>query len=256
MAEDFIGRHFGDVDRAPEPTRFVSYLDQAATTAPIQRPKRASHEILTAASGDAVLDVGCGVGDDVRALAGIIGPTGRAVGVDFSRTLISEAHMRSRGSALPVRFARGDCCHVPFPDNAFDAVRPERKLQHIRELLVAVKEMARVVKSQGRVVDFGPDWDMMAIDSADLGLTRRIVHFRADSIASGSVGRRLSNLFRDAGLVDVEVVPIASVLPSFAAANPMLEFEAMVEKAVAAGVVSADEASRWLATSPRLPRAG
>jgi len=35
-------------------------------------------------SGDVVLDVGCGAGEDVRALIDRIGPSGAAIGVDIS----------------------------------------------------------------------------------------------------------------------------------------------------------------------------
>ncbi len=242
---DFVGGHFGDVDRAPDPAKVVGYLDEATRLGPIQRLKRATYELLAAAPGQRVLDVGCGTGDDVRNLAGMVGPTGRAVGLDFSRTLVAEANARS-GADARTAFARGDACRLPFPDNSFDAVRSERMLQHLREPIRAVKEMARVVKSGGRVVDLDPDWDLMAIDSSNLDLTRRIVHFRTDLLASGSVGRKLAGFFRDAGLADVTVVPMAMTLSSLAAAST-LELEAAAERAAAAGAIRADEASAWVA---------
>ncbi len=115
--------------------------------------------------------------------------------------------------------------------------------------------MARVVKPGGRVVDFDPDWDLIAIDSSDVALTRKIVQFRTDLIATGSVGRQLSNLFKDAGLVDVMVVPMASVLTTLAAAST-LELELATEAARKAGVISADEASAWLAEMQERDTAG
>lgn len=243
---DLVGHHFTDVDRAPDPSKLVSYLDKATSLGPIQRLKRVTYDLLSAAPGQVVLDVGCGVGDDVRALAAIVGPTGQVLGLDLSRTLIAEAHARSKDKGLRTHFALGDSCRLPFADDSFDAVRSERMLQHLREPQRAVNEMARVVKPGGRVVDFDPDWDLIAIDSSDVALTRKIVHFRTDLIATGSVGRRLSNLFKDAGLVDVMVVPMASVLTTLAAAST-LELELATEAARKAGVISADEASAWLA---------
>jgi len=45
--------------------------------------------------GDRVLDVGCGLGDDVRALAALVGPSGRAVGIDASEaTIAKQASLR------------------------------------------------------------------------------------------------------------------------------------------------------------------
>ncbi len=256
MAEsDLVGHHFTDADRAPNPSKLVSYLDRATSLGPIQRLKRATYELLSAAPGQVVLDVGCGVGDDVRALAAIVGPTGQVLGLDLSQTLIAEAHARSKEKGLQTHFARGDSCHLPFPDDSFDAVRSERMLQHLREPQRAVNEMARVVKPGGRVVAFDPDWDLMAIDSSDLTLTRKIVHFRTDLIATGSVGRQLPRLFADAGLVDVTAVPMASVLTSLAAAST-LELEAAAENANRAGVISANEASSWIAEMRERDAAG
>lgn len=243
---DRVRRHFGDVDRAPDPTKVVGYLDAASGLGNIQRLKRTTYEFLGPVPGQVLLDVGCGVGDDVRALAGIVAPTGRAVGLDFSRSLVAEVHTRSRGGQGRTEFTRGDSCHLPFPDNAFDGVRSERMLQHLREPRRAVGEMARVVKSGGRVVDFDPDWDMMAIDATDLELTRRIVHARTDGLMNGSVGRQLFAMFRDGGLVDVSVVPMATMVPSFAIANSMLELEATVERARATGAIAAADAAAWL----------
>jgi len=34
--------------------------------------------------GDRLLEVGCGPGDEVRVLAAVVGPSGRAVGIDAS----------------------------------------------------------------------------------------------------------------------------------------------------------------------------
>ncbi len=256
MAEpDYVSRHFSDVDRAPDPAKVVGYLDKATTLAPIQRLKRASYDLLAARPGQIVLDVGCGVGDDVRALAGVVGPTGRAIGLDFSQALILEAHARSRGASLRTDFTRGDACRLPFPDASFDGVRAERMLQHLREPRRAVKEMARVVRPGGRVVDFDPDWDLVAIDSSDPALTRKIVHFRSDLVATGSVGRQLSNLFKEAGLVDVGATPMASVIPNLAAAGT-LELDAAVEEARKARIISAEEASRWLAEMRERDAAG
>ncbi len=109
---DLVGHHFTDVDRAPDPSKLVSYLDTATSLGPIQRLKRATYDLLSAAPGQVVLDVGCGVGDDVRALAAIVGPTGQVLGLDLSRTLIAEARARSKDKGLRTHFAlgiRADC---------------------------------------------------------------------------------------------------------------------------------------------------
>jgi hypothetical protein len=68
---------FATVDSAAEPQRFVRYLENARNNTGIQALKRESYRLLDASEGKHLLDVGCGLGDDVRALAQMVGATGR-----------------------------------------------------------------------------------------------------------------------------------------------------------------------------------
>ena len=47
--------------------------------------------------GQRVLEVGCGTGDDVRAIARRVGPDGQVLGVDASPLIVAEAVRRSHG---------------------------------------------------------------------------------------------------------------------------------------------------------------
>ena len=55
--------------------------------------------------GHAVLDVGCGPGTDTIVLAGLVGPTGRVVGVDSDAAMIAGADRRAgqAGCYAPAR---------------------------------------------------------------------------------------------------------------------------------------------------------
>jgi hypothetical protein len=58
---------FADVDATGAAASFVGYLDTAASL--LTEHKRASVDALALSLGDAALDVGCGIGDEVRAIA-------------------------------------------------------------------------------------------------------------------------------------------------------------------------------------------
>jgi ubiquinone/menaquinone biosynthesis C-methylase UbiE len=70
--------------------------------------------------GKVLLDVGCGRGDDVRALAGRVAPTGRVFGIDRSATLIHEA--RGAGPVPGADFEVADAQLLPFDDRRFAMV--------------------------------------------------------------------------------------------------------------------------------------
>jgi ubiquinone/menaquinone biosynthesis C-methylase UbiE len=93
---------FSNIDATEHPAALVSHQDRVNTQAAIQAYKQQAYALLGLQPGDHVLDVGCGSGDDVRALAQIVGSTGRAIGVDVSETMVAQARVRSEGLELPL----------------------------------------------------------------------------------------------------------------------------------------------------------
>ena len=75
MAEDMT--RFTRVDEQVDPRTFITFLDAVNALADIQSIKQLMISQLELRSGLQVLDVGCGVGDDVRDLANLIGDSGR-----------------------------------------------------------------------------------------------------------------------------------------------------------------------------------
>lgn len=193
--------------------------------------------------GQHVLEVGCGSGDDVRAIARRVGPTGHVLGIDSSPLVIAEAARRSQDRNLPVEFRVGDAFALDLPDGAFDRCRADRLLMHAHgDPGAIVAELTRVLRPNGRLVTFELDWDTLAIDGADRRVTRRIVRSYSDGVPNGCVGRTLPRLLRDAGLVDVATIPHAIEIP--------FDFFGWVlsghlDAAIAAGSFTPDELIAW-----------
>ena len=114
------------VDRTADPQQYVNYLDQASGGKSTKLFKQHTFALMGAREGSHLLDVGCGTGEDVRAMAQLVGPGGRVVGVDSSQTMIAEARKRSDGSPVPVEFYAGNIYQLDFADNTFDASRADR----------------------------------------------------------------------------------------------------------------------------------
>jgi ubiquinone/menaquinone biosynthesis C-methylase UbiE len=233
------------VDQAGNPSSLARYLDLMSKGDDLQHLKQRTYALLALHPGHRVLDVGCGTGEDVRAMAQMVGPAGYVVGLDSSATLIDVARTRSLGGDLPCEFRVGQAERLEFEDESFDACRAERVLQHVGDPSRAVAEMIRVLRPGGRLVCFEPDWDLRVFDSQDRDLTRRICTFRSDRMQSGEVGRQLRRHFVAGGMVDVQVTPLTGIITELRLADTVMGLQGLLMEAIGSGVITEEEAGRW-----------
>jgi ubiquinone/menaquinone biosynthesis C-methylase UbiE len=179
------------------------------------RSKRLMLERIALATGEAVLDVGCGPGTDVFDMMEVVGPAGRLVGLDASEVMIAEARRRAEELDLPITFEVGEVHALPFPDATFDVCRAARLLEHLPAAEPALTEMVRVTRPGGRIAVFDFDWDTMIIDHPDKEATRTIVLSYSDSIRNGWIGRQLPRLFKEQRLELVSIDTV-QVFPHYA----------------------------------------
>lgn len=239
---------WSDVDATGDAESFQSYLDAVSGVDSIRALKRRSHRLLSPSAGDRVLDVGCGTGDDVAALADAVGPNGAVVGVDGSDAMVEEARNRASESA-PVSFAAGDARALPFADGAFDAARADRVLQHLERSEEAFAELVRVTRPGGRVAVTDSDWGTLAVDApgGELeALTERILDPEWACAQCSRVGRRLGRWAADAGLERIDVDAETVVLTDLETADEVLGLDGRIDRMVAAGALGGEEADRWL----------
>lgn len=206
--------------------------------------KPLSFELLELAEGDAVLDVGCGDGEDARALA--LRYRGVAVaGVDASEEKIAEAQRLTLGLPWPVEFRVADAHRLPFEDGSFDACRADRVFHHLEDPAAALAELVRVARPGARIVVSETDFDTFLVDGPPRELTRRVLEGFCRSLPHPWLGRRLPALFRQAGLGGVEVHPYTAVVTEYE--DEVLHLRERAERAREAGGVTAEEAAAWLA---------
>jgi ubiquinone/menaquinone biosynthesis C-methylase UbiE len=247
---------FQDVDKSGEAGSFVVYLDTVGSVGAVQAYKQRILGALGLRAGMRALDVGCGTGEDVRAMATIVGDDGGAVGVDVSEALLAEARKRAKDAGARVEFHAGDAHALPFGDGSFDVVRTERVLQHVEDPARVLAEMARVARVGGRIAAAEPDWQTLVVDTSDRALTRRILDARCDRARNGWIGRQLAALFRDAQLADVGISAETVIVTDLALADALFELRASARDAAMARIISDDEAQRFVADLERAAAAG
>jgi arsenite methyltransferase len=103
------------------------------------------------ASGETVVDLGCGRGRDVLRAATLVGPAGAAIGVDSSEAMIAAAR-EAAASAPGVRFVRSDLARVDLPDGVADVVVSNCAINHARDKRAVYAEIHRLLRPGGRFV--------------------------------------------------------------------------------------------------------
>lgn len=234
----------------------VYSFDSANALDAVPAYKRRTFALLDVRQGDQILDVGCDVGDDVRALARMVGSSGRVVGVDANEDAIVSARHQNQGVSLPIEFHVADAHQLDFPDNTFDGCRSDRTFQHLKDPQKALQELIRVARPGGRIVVCDPDWETLVVDSPGKAITRKLLKFRCDGFTTGWMGRQLPALFRKCGLLDITIVPHTLILTDYNLANQVFFLRKTVDGARAAGVITMLEGAAWLKQIENASRSG
>ena len=101
-------------------------------------------------SGDSVLDLGSGAGNDCFVARAIVGDSGEVTGIDITEAMIEKARANNAKMGFTnVEFVQGDIEEMPLPDNEFDVVVSNCVLNLVPDKQKAFREIFRVLKPGG-----------------------------------------------------------------------------------------------------------
>jgi len=222
----------------------AAYMDDVAAVAVDY--KRRLLDLLKLGPGLTVLDLGCGPGADLPAMADAVTTSGLVVGVDIDQKMVDVASTRFHDHPH-VEIRLGDGHALPFEDAAFDRARMDRALQHVAEPATVLAELLRVLKPGGLLRIGEPDWDALTVDG-DLEMNRAFNRFVCSTmVRNATIGRQLARLARAAGFEVETVQTAAPVFHDFATADKIFAFTRNTERAIRAGAVERADGERWLA---------
>lgn len=249
---------WADLDSTADPAWFVEFLDvsRGQTIAEIQRDPAAYFAFLDPKPGLAVLEVGAGTGSTLHALAKLVAPAGKIVGIDYSQTMVDEATRRAKESGLAMEFLRMDAANLEFGDASFDRASSHIVFQHLPDSVKALSEMIRVTRPGGLVTIVEQDWETLVVDAEDSKLTRTIVNAFSDHVHEGWIGRKLFGMFKSAGLNNLRVEPTAVAMAGIPWAHISWLIDQISDPALEMGRISADERQSWRADQKSRADAG
>lgn len=98
-------------------------------------------------SGDWVLDLGSGAGNDCFVARSIVGEEGFVTGLDFTREMVAKAEVNNiKMGYKNIDFVLGDIENIPLDDSTYDVVISNCVLNLVPDKEKAFKEIRRVLK--------------------------------------------------------------------------------------------------------------
>ncbi|MEI6700279.1 MAG: class I SAM-dependent methyltransferase [Actinomycetota bacterium] len=116
-------------------------------------------EVANLRPGMSVLDIGCGGGQATKAVASIVGPTGRVVGADISEAMLELANSRRELSDDNVSYVLADAQTDLISGAPFDAVVSQFGLMFFEDPVAAFTNLRAHLKAGGAVT--GAVWQGM-----------------------------------------------------------------------------------------------
>jgi SAM-dependent methyltransferase len=162
--------------------------------------------------GEVVVDLGSGGGLDVFLASKLVGPEGKAIGVDMTPEMIERARKNAeKGGYTNVEFYLGTIDHLPLADASVDCVISNCVINLTPDKPAVFREIARVLKPGGRLA------------VSDIALKSELPPAVAASMAAyvGCIGGAIlisdySDGLRAAGFGYVEIVDSGADLNAYA----------------------------------------
>ncbi len=180
---------------------------------------QAAIEAAAPATGDRVLDVGCGAGASSLALAARVGAGGQVLGLDISEPLIDRARALAPQDT-PALFQVVDASSAELPEGAFDILFSRFGVMFFDDPTGAFAHMRRALRPGGRVAFVcwrgaaENDWVRLPM-SALKGIVPPTAPPHPEAPGPFSFGdrERVARILAAAGFTDITITPFDASVP-------------------------------------------
>jgi len=181
--------------------------------------------LLNPKTTDVVLDIAAGTGEPGLTIATMV-TNGKVIITDLSDDMLAIARENALLKGITnIETKACDVCELPFEDNTFDAISCRFGFMFFPDMLLAAKEMMRVLKPGGRIATAvwnGPEKNFWI--TAAMGTINRNMELPPPPPGSPGMFRcakdgLIADLFQQAGLKNTKQVEVTGQLNSNTADN-------------------------------------
>jgi len=195
--------------------RAARHIQRVYATPDVVAQREQVLALLSARSGERILDVGSGPGYLVASLADAVGPGGVVHGLDPSAPMNALAAELTADRPW-VHIDTGDALALPYPDATFDAAVSTQVYEYVADIPAALAELRRVLRPGGRALVLDTDWDSVVWHVADRDRHQRVLAAWEEHLVHPHLPPVLPGQLRRAGFT----VTRREIVPLF---NPTLE---------------------------------
>ncbi len=191
-----------------EPERFAYYDSLFRVPEPVIAKLLAP---LAIERGHVCVDLGCGPGYLVAAMATRAGADGHVHGVDVNADFLQRARaVNAEGGVDAVCSFHHMLDEVlPLDDETVDRALAKNVLEYVPDLAATLGELYRVVRPGGRLLAIDSDWGFMVAEPLSADEVREVLTAASPAFREPHIGRKLRGAFVAAGFIDVQVDVIA-----------------------------------------------
>jgi ubiquinone/menaquinone biosynthesis C-methylase UbiE len=227
---------FTAVDRSTDPDRLVSFLDRMAVVR--ASTKATLIELLEIQAGQQILDVGCGAGHDLVAIAEA---GGHPVGIDLSRRMLEVSARRCPTAWL----VQADGTSLPIANATLDGCRIERVLVHLSDPTSALASVGRVLRPDARVALFEPSPATLTVEGTTASVAAALAHSIRDLYRQPLAGQQLENWLRDNGFHSVSTHQETRWFKDIEDLTESMNMNAIWQHAIDANLITPVEVRKW-----------
>src|SRR3954453_10475732 len=179
--------------------KVAAQLDALYRTRDVVRRRELALAALDVQPTDAVVDIGCGPGFYVAALAE---QAASVTGIDPSASMLALAARKTEGRDN-VTLLEGEAIPLPLADASMDRALSVQVFEYVADVPAALAEIHRVLRPGGRAVLWDIDWTTLSWHADDAERMARMTKAWDRHLVHPALPQTLSPALRTAGFADV-----------------------------------------------------